>query len=137
MSQLKLEIVTPERAIYSGNADEVTLPGAVGELGVLPGHLPLVTLLKPGEVSASGGGTSRHFAVGSGFAQVLPDRVTVLVSACQGAADIDIENARASLKDLESRMTKDDFKSDAELAQAAEELARVRARITVAERARR
>ncbi len=135
MAGFHLEIVTPTRTVYAEQVDGVTLPGQTGELGILPGHLPLITMLKPGELVATHNGASRFFAVGSGFAEVLLDRVRVIVDACSGSDEIDVEHAKAELVDLEKRLDKDDFKSQAELDEATEDAARARARIAITARA--
>ena len=83
--QLLLEIVTPIAKIFLSKVASVTLPGSSGELGILPGHLPLFTLLKPGQLVAMTDMGDRAFAVGSGFAEVLPDAVRVMVSTCDGS----------------------------------------------------
>lgn len=135
MAGFHLEIVTPTKTAYAEQVDEVTLPGHNGELGILEGHIPLITLLKPGELVAVHKGAERAFAVGSGFAEVLFDRVRVLVDACSGSDEIDVEHAKAELADLEVRLDKDDFKTAEELDEATEHAARARARIAITERA--
>ena len=134
---LQLDIVTPEKAVYSGVVSEVGLPGTLGEIGVLPGHRPLLTLLAGGTLSASGSGTSRVFAVGSGIAEISDDRVTVLVTRCDGADDIDVASAREHLAALEKEAETADFVTEDELAEHAAELARARARVSIVERATR
>jgi F-type H+-transporting ATPase subunit epsilon len=137
MSGLHLEIVTPTRTAFANVVTEVTLPGSIGELGILPGHLPLITTLQPGEIAAHTSSGVRSFAVGSGYAQVLPDRVRVLVDDCSGVDEIDIVHAKAELADLEARLDKDEFLSSDELDEATEHAARARARIALVERATR
>lgn len=134
---LQLEIVTPARAAYVGTASEVVLPGHLGELGVLPGHLPLVTLLRGGELVAKSGSESRSFAIGNGFAEVLPDRVTVLVRDCEGADELDGEHAREALAAIEKKLEEGDFVDDAELEAHVDEAARHRARLEILQRATR
>ena len=82
---LILEIVTPEEIVYSETVDSVVLPGVEGEAGILPGHIPLLTMLKPGELIVTKGGEKIVLAVDKGFAQVLGDKVSVLA---EGAIDI-------------------------------------------------
>ena len=134
---LELQIVTPERAAFSGAVSEVTLPGNVGELGVLPAHRQLLTLLNAGQIVARTTSGERAFAIGSGFAEVMPDRVTVLTSHCDGADDIDVAHARERVAALEKKLDESDFVSDAELAEHVEELARERARLEIVNRATR
>lgn len=135
MADLQLEIVTPTTTVYAGSITEVTLPGVLGEMGVLPGHLPLITSLKAGELVAVTPEGVRYFAVEPGFAQVLPGRVRVLVDECYGSGDIDVTEAKASLADYEKRIDKDEFKTAAELAEATAAAASHRARVAIKERA--
>ncbi len=134
---LQLEIVTPARAAFVGTASEVVLPGSLGEMGVLPGHLPLVTLLRGGELVAKTGSESRSFAIGSGFAEVLPDRVTVLVRECEGADEMDGDHAREALAAIEKKLEEGDFVDEAEMEAHADEAARHRARLAILNRATR
>ena len=135
MAGFHLEIVTPTKTAFAEQVNGVTLPGQLGEMGILAGHLPLITMLKPGELVADGTGGPRYFAVGSGFAEILKDRVRVLVDACSGVDEIDIGHAKAELVELESRIDKHDFKTSEELDDATENAARARARIALVERA--
>ena len=75
---LHLQIVTPDRLLVREDTDQVQIPGKNGELGILPGHAPLITELQIGEISYRTGGTMQHLAVAWGFAEVLPDKVTIL-----------------------------------------------------------
>src|SRR5919205_1223363 len=92
---LQLEVVTPERLLVADAAAEIQIPGKTGYLGILPGHAPLITELTSGEISYKkpGGGIER-LAVHWGFAEVLPDKVTVLAEVAERAADIDVEGAK-------------------------------------------
>lgn len=102
---VKLEVVTPELKVLECQADLVSLPGSLGEMGVLPGHLPLLTTLKPGVLSASTSKDGNHvFAIGTGFAEVLPDRVTILTDTAVNAGDIDIAQAKAQLNTAEAAL---------------------------------
>jgi F-type H+-transporting ATPase subunit epsilon len=96
---LELIIVTPERQLLREKVAEVQLPGADGELGILPGHAPLITELGIGELSfrSSSVGQPVVLAVLSGFAEVLPDRVTVLAETAQRPEEIDVERAKEAL----------------------------------------
>jgi len=100
-------IVTPERQILKETVSEVTLPGADGYLGVLPGHAPLITELGVGELTyrTTGGGTGL-LAVIRGFAEVLPDRVSLLAETAEFAEDIDLARAHAAMKRAEERIAK-------------------------------
>ena len=88
-TKIRLEIVTPERLLLSEEVDDVTLPGSEGYLGILPGHLPLLTMLGVGVLSYRQGGQKYHFAVSGGFAEVLGDRVIVLAETAGALEEID------------------------------------------------
>ncbi|MBI5643030.1 MAG: F0F1 ATP synthase subunit epsilon [Deltaproteobacteria bacterium] len=90
-----LEIVTPYRKLLSREVDEVTAPGWFGEFGVLAGHTQYLTVLKAGELSYKKGSEIGSIAVGRGYAEVLPDKTTILVENAETAPEIDIEEARA------------------------------------------
>jgi F-type H+-transporting ATPase subunit epsilon len=134
---MHLQIVTPERAVFSAAVNDVTLPGEVGEIGVLSGHRPLLTLIRPGTLIAHTDMGPRPFAVGSGFAEVSGSTVNVVVGACEGVDTIDVNAARASLVASEKRITARDFVDDREMQEHVEEAARARARIELVERATR
>ena len=103
---IKLTIVTPERSLLSEDVDELQLPGAAGYLGVLPGHAPLFTELKVGELSYRKGNTWTSLAVAWGFAEVLPDQVRVLAETAERAGEIDLERAKRSKERAEERLSK-------------------------------
>jgi len=86
---LQLLVVTPERKVVEADADEIELPGAEGYLGILPGHTPLITLLKTGVLSFKKGGRSQAYAVSAGFAEIANDRVNVLADSAEGSSEID------------------------------------------------
>jgi F-type H+-transporting ATPase subunit epsilon len=102
--RLRLELVTPERLVLSEEVDEVRLPGVLGELGVLPGHTPLLTSLGTGPLSYFQGSSSRSLAVQDGFAEVLPDRVTVLARVADAPDEIDIDAARTAMAEAEAML---------------------------------
>jgi F-type H+-transporting ATPase subunit epsilon len=99
--RLQLEVVTPERAVLAEEVDEVVLPGSDGELGVLPGHIPLLTKLDIGEMVVRDGDEERSFFVVRGFAEILGDQVRVLAQECEGVDEIDVEDARAQIEEAE------------------------------------
>jgi F-type H+-transporting ATPase subunit epsilon len=103
---IELIIVTPERQLLRETVVEVTLPGAEGCLGILPGHAPLITELGIGELSysAKGAGETAHLAVISGFAEVLGDKVTVLAETAERPEEIDVARAEAARKRAEERL---------------------------------
>ena len=100
--RLRLEVVTPQRRVLERDATEVRLPGVLGELGVLPGHAPLLTSLGTGELAWFDGQEHGHLAVQGGFAEVLAQTVTVLAAHAETAAEVDIEAAHAALAEAES-----------------------------------
>jgi F-type H+-transporting ATPase subunit epsilon len=101
---LLLEIVTPERLAYSDTVDAVTLPGSEGELGVLPHHAPLVSMLGLGELRIRKGGEVESFAIVGGFLQVRPDKVVVMAETADMAAEIDLEKAQEARKEAEKAL---------------------------------
>lgn len=108
---LQLDIVTPEKKVFSDTVENVYLPGADGELGILPMHAGLVTALQPGELRYLHNGQVVTMAVGSGFAEVTQTKVTVLTDMALGEAEIDeqsaqeaIERAKEKLKTVEHSM---------------------------------
>ncbi len=104
MAALKLEVATPERSIVETDADEVELPGVEGYLGVLPGHAPLITLLRTGVLSYRRAGSREALAVSAGFAEVSHDRVSVLADSAESAAQIDASAAERERAAAEQEM---------------------------------
>ena len=104
--KLRLELVTPYKKALSEEVDEVTAPGTLGEFGILPGHTPLLTTLKIGELSYRRGGQVFHLAVNWGYVEVEDDKVTVLVETAEPADEIDLERARAALGRAEEALRK-------------------------------
>jgi len=107
MATLKLEIVTPERKIYSQDVDMVTLPGSEGELGVYPKHVPLLTTLKPGELRVMQNGRETAMAIGEGFVEIKADSVSVLTDMALEAEKIDISAAEAAVERAKAAMKED------------------------------
>lgn len=130
---IKLAIVTPEKDALNMECDEVVAPGINGEIGLLPGHVPLITALKPGVLTVVHGSKRSFHAVSSGYAEVEGDKVTVLTAACEAADEVDVERARRSLSDAEAKLEKlgpnDEGYDDAHW-----KLARARARLDTVER---
>ena len=102
--RLRLEVVTPQRRLLEADVAEVRIPGALGEMGVLPGHTPLLTSLGTGPLTYFEGRTPERLVVQGGFAEVLPDRVTVLARIAERRAEIDVASAREELRDAEEAM---------------------------------
>jgi F-type H+-transporting ATPase subunit epsilon len=115
---IELIIVTPERQFLRESVVEVVLPGAAGELGILPGHAPLMTELGIGELTYRGAGSnpSGALAIIQGFAEVLGDRVTVLAETAERAAEIDLARAEAAKARAEQHLAAGDPNIDWDLA---------------------
>lgn len=107
MATLKLEIVTPEAKIYSEDVDMVTLPGSEGELGVYPKHVPLLTILKPGELRIVKGGRETAMAIGEGFVEIKADAVSVLTDMALESEKIDVTAAEAAVERAKAAMKED------------------------------
>ena len=133
-TSLTLEIVTPERPLVRETVDEVTLPGAEGELGILPGHTPLLTTLKVGVLSYRKGEERSYVAIAYGFAEALADRVTVLAQMAERAEEIDVAKAKLAQEKAEQRLTAGGPQTDLEAAREA--LAKASTRLMVASKAR-
>ena len=101
---IQLEIVTPDRMIVSDAAQEIQIPGKSGYLGILPGHAPLITEIAVGEITYRSGNETKHIAVAWGFAEVLPEKVTILAETGERAADIDVARAQAAKERAEARL---------------------------------
>ena len=127
---IELIVVTPQRQLLREKVASVQLPGASGELGILPGHAPLITELGNGELSyKSSGGEPVILAVLSGFAEVLPDRVTVLAETAERPEEIDVERAKEALQRAEKRLVSTDPNVDWDRATVALERALVRIKV--------
>jgi F-type H+-transporting ATPase subunit epsilon len=104
---LKLEIVTPEEKIYSEDVEMVTLPGAEGELGVYPNHVPVMTTLKPGELRVVKDGRATSLAVGEGFVEIRADGISVLTDMALQSEKIDLGAAEAAVARAQAAMKED------------------------------
>jgi len=104
-TKLTLEIVTPDRSLIREEVDEVVVPGTEGELGILPGHTPLLSTLKVGELWYRQGQEKHYLAIAFGFVEVLPDRVTVLADVGERAQEIDVQRAERARQRAEQRLT--------------------------------
>ena len=128
-----LEIVTPEKLVFSGNIEEITLPGTEGEFGVLRGHEAFLTSVEIGEMNFVREGKKTFYAVNTGYVEVTGSKVTVLIETAEKSDQIDKERALKAKDNAESRLgqlTKEDV--DYEIMRAA--LARAISRISVAEK---
>jgi len=126
----QLEIVTPEKKVVDTAAEEVQIPGKNGYLGILPGHAPLITELAVGEITFREHATEQHLAVAWGFAEVLPEKVTILAESAERPSEIDVERARKSKERAGQRLASGDTTVDVE--RALDALQRAEARIDVA-----
>jgi len=104
-TKIRLDIVSPERLLLSEEVDEVTIPGSEGYLGILPGHLPLLTTIGIGILSYHRGGQKFVLSVSGGFAEVLPDRVIVMADTVERPAEIDITRAKTAKERAEKSLT--------------------------------
>jgi len=131
MEKLRLEVVTPDGRVLNDDVDEVTAAGSEGEFGVLPGHAPFLTALKIGMLTYKKGDKVKYVFVNSGYAEVGPDKVTVLADSAEKAEDIDVERAKAAMKRAEERLKKAE---EIDFARAESALERAVTRIQVAEK---
>jgi F-type H+-transporting ATPase subunit epsilon len=134
---LLLEIVTPERLAYSDTVDAVVLPGSEGELGVLPHHAPLVSMLGVGELRIRKDGAEESFAIVGGFLQVRPDKVVVMAETADMASEIDLEKAQEAKREAEHALEGSVPTDAVDLAAARASLQQALLRIRVAERRHR
>ena len=131
-TSIELQIVTPDRMILREQVDEVEIPGSQGYFGVLPGHTPLLASLAVGELWYRKGQDKTYLAIAFGFAEVLPDRVTILARLAERADDIDAERAEAARARAEERLSRQQSEVDYERARTA--LLKSLARLNVAAR---
>jgi F-type H+-transporting ATPase subunit epsilon len=135
MPSLKIDIVTAERVVYTAEADIVIAPGVEGQLGILPHHAPLMTILQAGELVVRKGGEEESLAISGGFLEVRPDRVIVLADQAERAEEIDASRAEAARKRAEERLKEKPAGVDEARAEAA--LRRAMVRLTVADKMKR
>jgi F-type H+-transporting ATPase subunit epsilon len=129
---IELEIVTPEKQVVRDQVEEIQIPGKAGFLGVLPGHAPLITELAVGEISYRKGGQTTYLSVAWGFAEVLPDKVTILAETAERAGDIDVSRAQEALKNAQARLAAAD--SEEKVKQELAAVRRAETRIDVAKK---
>jgi F-type H+-transporting ATPase subunit epsilon len=118
-SHIDLQIVTPDRLIVQEQVDEVEIPGSQGYFGVLPGHTPLLASLAVGELWYRKGQEKFYLSLAFGFAEVLPDRVTILARLAERAEDIDVERAELARRRAEERLSRSTSDFDYERARIA------------------
>jgi len=131
---IKLEVVTPEKVVVSDETQIVASPGVLGEFGVLIGHTPFLTTLKTGIIRYTDlDQKERLVFVSGGFAEALPDKVTVLAESAERRKDINLERARAALERAEKRLGEDRSREDIDFLRARLALERAITRIKLAE----
>jgi F-type H+-transporting ATPase subunit epsilon len=136
MSSIRLDIVTAERSVYSEDVDIVVAPGVEGQLGILPHHTPLMTMLEPGELRIRKGDEEFSLVISGGFLEVRPDRIIVLADAAERAEEIDLARAEEAKRRAEERLHERRVPGMDE-ARAEAALRRALVRLQVAERTRK
>tara|TARA_B100000745_G_scaffold277157_1_gene207466 strand:+ start:148 stop:579 length:432 start_codon:yes stop_codon:yes gene_type:complete len=132
---MNLEIITAERSVYSGEVDMVIAPGLDGQLGILPKHAPLMTVLKPGELTVKKSGEEdMYVAVSGGFMEVIGNRVSVLADTCERSDEIDEARAELAMQRAQERLAQ--HGSDMELERAMSSLQRAQIRVNLVRRRR-
>jgi F-type H+-transporting ATPase subunit epsilon len=131
---MQLQIITAEREVFSGEVDALVAPGVAGQLGILPNHAPLMTVLQPGELLVRAGGDESFLALSGGYLEVLGNVVIVLADAAEDVDEIDEARAQEALTRAQERIASRE--SDIGLEQAAASLRRAQVRVTVARRRR-
>ena len=135
---IKLEVVTPETIVVSEEANIVAAPGTLGEFGVLSGHTPFMTTLKTGTIRyTDANGTEHYIFVSGGFAEALPDKVTILAESAERRRDIDLERAMAALERAQQRVATDRKKEEIDFVRARGALERALHRVKLAESGKR
>lgn len=135
MATFRLELVTAERMVYSDDVDMVIAWGLEGQLGILPHHAPLMTMLQPGELIIKKDNGETYMAVSGGFLEVRPDKVIILADACERAEEIDLARAEEAKRRAGEIMEAPSPETDSAAAEAA--LRRSLVRLKVAEKIRR
>jgi len=135
MATIRLEIVTPEKMVFSDDVDLVLAWGLEGQLGILPHHAPLMTILQSGDLVFRRGGKEEALTISGGFLEVRPDKVVVLADACERAEEIDVARAEAAKKRAEEALKEAKTMVDAAAAEAA--LRRSLVRLKAVEKIRR
>jgi F-type H+-transporting ATPase subunit epsilon len=115
----ELEIVTPDKLVVKDVAEEMQIPGKNGYLGILPGHAPLISELAVGQISYRNGSETHYLCVAWGFAEVLPDKVTILAETAERGEDVDCARADKAKERAEKRLTSGDPEVDVDRAQNA------------------
>jgi len=125
----QLEIVTPEKLVVKTTAEEIQIPGLNGYLGILPGHAPLITELSVGVISYREQAQTKILSVAWGFAEVLPDKVTILAETAEHPDEIDIARAQKAKERAEERLKSNDPDIDYDRAEGALQRAETRLKV--------
>lgn len=131
---MMLEITTAERQVYGEEVDMVIAPGIDGQLGILPRHAPLMTMLQPGELTIRKSGADTYFAVSGGFMEVLGNRVTILADACERSDEINEERAQEAMRLAQERIAS--RPADLQMQEALASLRRAQVRLDTVRRRR-
>ena len=134
MAPMWLEIITAEREMYADEVDMLVAPGIEGQLGILPHHAPLMTVLQPGELMIRKDGEETYLTVTGGFLEVIGNKVTILADACEHSEEIDEERAQAAMDRAREELSRVD--ANQQLAQAAVAMHRAQIRLNVVRRRR-
>ena len=134
MAPMRLEIITAEREMYADDVDVLVAPGIEGQLGILPHHAPLMTVLQPGELMIRKDGEETYLTVTGGFLEVIGNKVTILADACEHSEEIDEERAQAAVDRAREEVSRVD--ANQQLAQAAVAMHRAQIRLNVVRRRR-
>ncbi|MGN1205066.1 MAG: ATP synthase F1 subunit epsilon [Lachnospiraceae bacterium] len=129
MEEYRLRIITPDRVFYEGTVDMVEFNTTEGEIGVLPGHIPMTVIIKPGILKITEGEQVKEAALHSGFVEILPDKMTILAEIVEWPGEIDLERAQAAKQRAEERIRSHTPETD--MARAETALLRAMARIQV------
>jgi F-type H+-transporting ATPase subunit epsilon len=132
MATMLFEMVTAEKLLFSDQVESIVAPGEAGELGILPHHAPLLSILKSGELRVTQDGQEQSIAITGGFLEVLDNKVTVLADAAEHADEIELERAEEAVRRAEERIASRD--ADLDLERAIGSLRRAQVRVTVARR---
>ncbi|MCI0437838.1 MAG: F0F1 ATP synthase subunit epsilon [Chloroflexi bacterium] len=135
MAPFRLEIVSAERMVYEDDVDVLVAPGIDGQLGILPHHAPLLTILQPGEIMIRKAGNESYLAVSGGFMEVFSNKVRILADAAERADEIDEARVEAAMKRAQERLSSRG--ADIDLQRAAADLRRSQARLKVLRHRRR
>ncbi|PKB67405.1 MAG: ATP synthase F1 subunit epsilon [SAR202 cluster bacterium Io17-Chloro-G4] len=134
MPGMLLEIITAERQVFGDDVDMVVAPGIDGELGILPHHAPLMTMLQPGEILIRQEGSDTFMSVTGGFMEVIGNKVTILADACERSEEIDEARAQQAVERAQERVARQE--ADLEMERAVGAMRRAQVRLNIVRRRR-